>query len=155
MPTAPTSPVTPAVERTWVEFSPTSRFSFIETGGPGVPDIAEERSLRGDGPPLHRHPWDTWELVISGTLRVVVDGHTFEAGPGATIHVPAGAAHTYIVTSDEAHLVSINDSDGRFPRLQQEVGPMFLAEGGPDLAAIGAAAAALDVELLGPPLTLD
>lgn len=139
-------------EREWTPFSPTSRFSFVCPGDATTPEFFEERSGRGDGPPLHRHPWPTWELVISGELRVVVDGTQYHVVAGGTIFTPAGAAHTYVVQSDHAHVVGIGLSGGRFHRLQTQAPPLLLAEGGPDMAAVGALAASLDVELLGPPL---
>lgn len=141
-------------DREWVPFSPTSRFSFVCPGDPDTPEFFEEHSGRGDGPPLHRHPWPTWELVISGTLRVVIDDAEFRVEAGGTIYTPAGAAHTYVVESDEAHVISVGLSGGRFHRLQTQAPPLLMAEGGPDMAAVGELAASVDVELLGPPLSV-
>jgi quercetin dioxygenase-like cupin family protein len=141
-------------DREWIEFSPTSRFSFVASGGPGAPELFEERSVRGDGPPLHRHPWPTWEIVVSGTVRVQVEGIDHLVTAGGTIFTPAGAAHAYVVESDEAHLIGMGLSEGRFHRLQSQAPPLFAAEGGPDMAAVAALAASCDVELLGPPLAV-
>jgi quercetin dioxygenase-like cupin family protein len=146
------SPVRAAADRARVEFSPTSTFSFVVDGDEQTPEFFEEHSARGDGPPLHRHPWPTWELVIAGKLRVVVDGSEYTATVGDTIHTPAGAEHTYVVESCTAHVVGIGLSAGRFHRLQSEAAPLLLAQGGPDMAAVGALAASCDVEILGPPL---
>jgi mannose-6-phosphate isomerase-like protein (cupin superfamily) len=140
--------------RPWIEFSPASRFSFVSAGGPGVPEFFEERSLRGDGPPLHRHPWATWEIVVSGTVRVQIDGLDHVVTAGGTIYTPPSSAHTYVVESDEAHLIGVGMSEGRFYSLQSQAPPLFAAEGGPDMAAVSALAASCDVELLGPPLGL-
>lgn len=137
--------------REWVSFSPTSRFSFVNAGDDESPEFFEERSGKGDGPPLHRHPWPTWELVISGTVRVVVDGAEFVAHAGDTIHTPANAVHTYVVESDDAHIVGIGTSGGRFHQLQTKA-PALLAAG--DMEGLGAFAGSLDIELLGPPLTV-
>jgi quercetin dioxygenase-like cupin family protein len=139
-------------ERTWIGLTPTSRFSFVTEGGEGGPEFFEERSGRGDGPPLHRHPWPTWEIVLSGEVRVQIDGVDHLVPAGGTIYTPPGAAHTYVVESDEAHLVGIGLSEGRFHRLQTQAPPLFAAEGGPDMAAVAALAASCDVDLLGPPL---
>lgn len=145
--------VTPAAERLWSPFSPTSQFSFVHDGGPGRPEFFEERSRRGDGPPLHRHPWPTWELVLGGTIRVVVDGVEHRAGAGDVVFTPPDAVHTYVVESDEAHVVGMGLSEGRFARLQHEAAPLLMADGGPDLEAVGRLAASLDVDVMGPPLS--
>jgi len=139
-------------DRSWFDFTPTSRFSFVSEGAPGAPEFFEERSPRGEGPPMHRHPWPTWEIVVSGTVRVQIDGVDHVVTEGGSIYTPAGVAHAYVVESDEAHLIGVGMSGGRFHRLQTQAPPLFAAEGGPDMAAIAALAASCDVELLGPPL---
>lgn len=90
--------------------------------------------------------------MISGRLRVVIDDEEFHVDAGGTIFTPAGAVHTYVVESDEAHVVGVGTSGGRFHQLQTQASPLLLAEGGPDMAAVGALAATLDIELLGPPI---
>jgi mannose-6-phosphate isomerase-like protein (cupin superfamily) len=139
-------------ERAWIDFTPTSQVSFVSPGGPGMPEFFEDRSRRGDGPPLHRHPWPTWEIVVAGTLRVVIEGEERLVGEGGSIYTPAGVVHAYVVESDAVHLIGVAMSDGRFHRLQTQAPPLFAAEGGPDMAALSALAASCDVELLGPPL---
>ena len=140
-----------AAARLWVSFSPTSQFSFVHTGDADTPEFFEERSARGDGPPLHRHPWPTWELVVSGIIKVVIDGVESRVEAGGTICTPAGATHAYVVESEEAHLVGVGTSGGRFHQLQTK-GPALLMAG--DMEALGALASSVDVELLGPPLTI-
>ena len=139
-------------ERSWFDFTPTSTLSFVGKGGPGVPEFFEDRSRHGDGPPLHRHPWPTWEIVVSGAVRVQIDGADHLVTAGGSIYTPPGVVHAYVVESDEAHLIGVAMSDGRFHRLQTQAPPLFAADGGPDMAAIAALAASCDVELLGPPL---
>ncbi len=141
-------------ERSWIGSSPTSRFSFLSEGGPGTPEFFEEHSERGDGPPMHRHPWPTWEVVVSGVVRVRIEGVDHVVRAGGTVYTPAGAPHSYVVESDEAHIIGMGLSGGRFHRLQSDAAPLFAAEGGPDMQAVGALAASCDVELLGPPLGL-
>jgi glyoxylate utilization-related uncharacterized protein len=142
-------------DRSWIAFSPTSRFAFVSEGDDTTPELFEELSKRGDGPPLHSHPWPTWEVVVSGTVRVVIDGSEHTVSTGGTIYTPPGVAHSYIVESDEAHIVGMGLSGGRFHRLQAEAPALFAAEGGPDMAAVGALAASCDVQLLGPPMALE
>jgi mannose-6-phosphate isomerase-like protein (cupin superfamily) len=55
------------------------------------------REWRGSGPPaLHIHHADdeAWR-VLEGNLRFRFGDRTVEAGPGSTVFVPAGVAHTY------------------------------------------------------------
>jgi mannose-6-phosphate isomerase-like protein (cupin superfamily) len=141
-----------AGDRSWIQFGPTSRFSFVSVGAPGVPEVYEERSQCGDGPPLHRHPWPSWEIVVSGSVRVQVDGVDHVVTAGGAVHIPAGTAHSYVVESDEAHIIGVGTSEGRFHELQTRAPALFAAEGGPDMAAVGALAASCGVDLLGPPL---
>ena len=136
----------------WLSLSPTDRFRFVAEGGPDQPEVYEEHAGRGDGPPLHRHPWPSWELVVDGEVRAVVDDDDVVLGAGDAIGIPAGAAHTYVVLSERAHLVGFGTSGGRFATLQRGAVSAFAGPEGPDMAEIGRLAAASDVELLGPPL---
>ena len=138
-------------ERPWFAFAG-SRVSFASEGGPGVPDLYEEISPRGEGPPQHRHPWPSWEIVVSGTVRVQIEGIDHTVTAGGTVFIPADAAHAYVIESDEAHVIGVGMSEGRFHRLQVQAPPLLAAAGGPDMAAIAALAASCDTELLGPPL---
>jgi len=146
----------PVVERSsdreWVSFSPTSQFAFVASGGLGLPEFFEERSAHGDGPPLHRHPWPSWELVISGTIRVRIEDSDYTLNAGDTIYTPSGLPHAYVVESNDAHIVGIGLSEGRFPVLQTQAGPLFMADGGPDMAGVTALAGQAGLEILGPPL---
>ena len=142
-------------ERDWISFSTTNRFAFISAGSTGVPEFFEEFSERGDGPPLHRHPWPTWELVLDGSIRFRVDDDEHMLSTGDTVYIPAGLTHTYIVESDAAHVVGIGLSEGRFEVIQRQAAPLFMAEGGPDMARIGELAAVAGLEVLGPPLQPD
>ena len=150
---ASTTTVIRSDDREWTQFTPTSEFSFISTGGPGVPEFFEERSRRGDGPPLHAHPWPTWELVLEGRVRFHIDGEDVMAEAGDVVYTPPGVAHSYIVESDEARLVGVGTSDGRFPRLQMAAAPLFMDPNGPDMGQVAQLAADAGLDLLGPPLS--
>lgn len=47
-----------------------------------------DRPAPGDGPPMHRHSWATWEVVIEGRMRAVVGDETYELGPGELLFTP-------------------------------------------------------------------
>ena len=147
---------TPRVQRAGlppaIDFGPTSTFRFIAAGGPGLPDFYEERDQRGDGAPLHSHPWPSWELVIEGEIRVLVGDDEHVLGAGDAIYLPPDVPHTYVVESETAHLVGMSMSNGRFESLQRNAAPLFSGDGAPDMEAVMALAAEHDVNLIGPPL---
>jgi mannose-6-phosphate isomerase-like protein (cupin superfamily) len=62
---------------------------------------------RGSRPPyLHVHHEDdeAWH-VLEGTLRFRFADRTVDAGPGTTVFVPAGVAHTYEAFDEARYLV--------------------------------------------------
>ncbi len=133
-------------------FTPTDRMRFMFGDIDGAPDFFDESGARGDSAPLHRHPWATWEYVLEGTIRFVIDDEEHLLSAGDFVYTPPNAVHTYVIETDTARAVGFNHPGGRFEELQRTVGPMFAAEGGPDMAAIVQRAAELGVEILGPPL---
>jgi quercetin dioxygenase-like cupin family protein len=67
----------------------------------------EIHEWRGSGPAtLHVHHSDdeAWH-VLNGTLTFRYADRTESAGPGATVFVPAGVAHTYTTSSDARYLI--------------------------------------------------
>ena len=50
----------------------------------------------GDGPVLHRQPYEETFIVQEGTATFEVDGETIEAGAGQIVIVEAGAAHKFV-----------------------------------------------------------
>lgn len=149
----PAAPIVQRAEEARVySFSPTDRTRFMFGGVEGAPDFFDESGRRGDSPPLHRHPWASWEYVVEGTIRFVIDGEEHVLSEGDFVYTPPNAPHTFVIESDTARAVGFNHPDPRFEELQRTVGPMFLGDGPPDLEAIGRAAGDLGVELLGPPL---
>jgi quercetin dioxygenase-like cupin family protein len=62
---------------------------------------------RGSGPPylhLHHEDDEAWH-VLDGKLRFRFVGRTMDAGPGSTVFVPAGVAHTYEALEQARYLV--------------------------------------------------
>lgn len=134
--------------------TPTDTMRFLCAGDGERPDITDERLAPGDGPPLHRHPWATWEVVIEGTFRVRADDEEYDAGPGDLIYTPAGAVHAFVVTGSEpGRLIGVNIPGG-FHHMYAELAKAFEGDGPPDFGAMAAAAARHDAEILGPPLAV-
>ena len=50
----------------------------------------------GDGPVLHKHPYEEVFVVQEGNVTFTVEGETVEAKGGQVVIVPAGAAHTFV-----------------------------------------------------------
>lgn len=134
--------------------TPTDHMRFLCPGGPELPDVIDGRMAPGDGPPLHRHPWVTWDVVVEGRLRVRIGEETFEVGPGDLVFTPSGAAHTFMVIGDSpARVIGVNWPGG-FHHLYAELAEAFAGDGPPDFGAMSAAAARHGAEILGPPLAV-
>jgi mannose-6-phosphate isomerase-like protein (cupin superfamily) len=71
----------------------------------------------GEGPDLHRHPYEETFILLDGIATFTVAGESIEAEPGALLVVPAGAPHKF-VNSGETRLkqVSIHPA----PEMEQE-----------------------------------
>lgn len=63
----------------------------------------------GDGPRLHRHPYDETFVIQEGRVLVQVGEETLEGGPGDIVVGPAGIPHGFTNTGDgPARLVCIH-----------------------------------------------
>ncbi len=131
--------------------SPTDVMTFLATGDGNSPDVYIERLAPGDGPPLHRHPWMTWEVVVEGRIRALVGDESFELGAGDLLFTPPDVPHTFMAIGGEARTVGINWPGG-FHHLMADLAPLFRLAGPPDFGAIAAAASRHGAEILGPPL---
>jgi quercetin dioxygenase-like cupin family protein len=118
--------------------------------------LCEQRGRRGMATPLHRQPADDETFfVLEGELRFFVgDGSPVTAGPGTTIHVPAGAPHAFAVVSETARFLDLTTPNHEaFFRAAGEPAPerVLPPDAPPDMARVGEAAARFGVEILGPP----
>lgn len=134
--------------------TPTDVMRFLVAGDANGPDITDETLAPGDGPPLHRHPWMTWEVVVEGTIRARVGDDTFDLGVGDLLVTPPDVPHTFMATGEvPARLVGINWPGG-FHHMYGELAAAFAGDGPPDFGAMAAAAARHGAEILGPPLVM-
>lgn len=53
------------------------------------------RNRPGDGPELHRHPYDETFIIQEGRVLVRVGDETIEGGPGDIVVGPAGLPHGF------------------------------------------------------------
>ena len=134
--------------------TPTDSIRFLCAGNDDMPDIEDERLSPGDGPPLHRHPWVTWSVVIEGTFLVRLGDEDVHLGPGDLAFTPPDMAHSFMCTGTQpGRLIHVNWPGG-FHRLYAEMAPLYRTDGPPDFGAMAAAAARHGAEILGPPLAV-
>ncbi len=124
--------------------------------------VLELSGRLGDSPPLHIHRTeDEIFHVIEGELTLRVGDDEFSAGSGETLNAPKGIPHTYRVESETACWLAVTPN-GDFERFVREFSrPAERSDlpdpsGPPSLEAqqaLGAAAAAHGIDLVGPPLS--
>jgi quercetin dioxygenase-like cupin family protein len=113
----------------------------------------------GSGPPRHVHTReDEVFLVLEGEVRFEVDGEHLVGGPGTSIFMPRGVAHTFRVESDVAVMLGII-TPGAFEQLFRDLSIPAAARRLPppgtvpfDIPAVMRAQAALGTDVVGPPL---
>ncbi|GGE88244.1 hypothetical protein GCM10011313_08640 [Mycetocola zhadangensis] len=66
--------------------------------------------------PFHRTGWAKTYYVLTGEILVVVDGESFELGPGSSIAIPPNALHTFRVLSSSTKFLvfALTGGMGRF-----------------------------------------
>jgi mannose-6-phosphate isomerase-like protein (cupin superfamily) len=116
---------------------------------------------RGAAPPRHlHHNADETFYVIDGEVSVFLGDERIDAGPGASLFVPKGAVHTWLVRSAQAEaLVTLAPAglEGFFAEVGIPVVPGELnpSQREVDLEEMNRRAEAYGVEFVGPPPTLD
>jgi quercetin dioxygenase-like cupin family protein len=132
------------------------RLTSEQTGG--AVGVIEHLLPHGMATPLHLQVQeDELFYVLEGQITVWMDGERTEATTGDVVWLPRGQAHAFRVDSERARLLGLSVPGGheRFFRLAGEpAGEFDLASAGtvpPDMDRMAAAAAAADVEILGPP----
>ena len=76
-----------------------------------------DHSQPGEGPRLHRHPYDETWVVLAGNLSFRSGEETFKAGPGDIVIVPPGAPHKFT-----------NDGPGRSNMVCIHANPTMVTE---------------------------
>ena len=88
--------ITRSADAVMHSFSPTETMRFLLSGGDGEPDVMVEEFGRGDGPPMHRHPWATWSVVVEGQVRVVAGDTDIELGSGDFCYTGPDVPHAFV-----------------------------------------------------------
>jgi mannose-6-phosphate isomerase-like protein (cupin superfamily) len=71
----------------------------------------------GDGPRLHRHPYEEIFIVLDGSPRFTVGSQTLEARPGQVLIVRPQVAHKFV-----------NAGTGRLRQIDIHASPSFRTE---------------------------
>ena len=119
--------------------------------------IVEHLAPGGLATPLHAQPLaDETFCVLEGRVAAIVGDRESTLDAGAVAFVPRGTPHAVRVLSEHARLLTVHNPAGqeRFFRAAGEPAQAVTlppAAGPPDFERVAAAAAAHDVEILGPP----
>lgn len=145
--------VTTADEAEVLTLAPGEDMRILEPGDERTPMVIDSTMPPGGSPPLHRHPWATYEVVVAGTIRMQINGEEFDLGPGDYCYTPTDAPHSFLVTGDtEARVIGMT-LPGSADFYRQLAGAM--GSGPPDPEALANMAAEHGAALLGPPMSAD
>jgi quercetin dioxygenase-like cupin family protein len=116
----------------------------------------EDRVVRGKTTPLHMHPdEDEFIYVLDGEILVRIAGVEHRVGKGGMVFNPRGVPHSFLVTSETAHLFAVQTpgTGERFYRDASDPSESDADAGrAPDLERIRAVAArSKSIKILGPP----
>ena len=124
----------------------------------GAFDQIDMWGANGDMPPLHVHRnADETFTVLEGAVEVHVGDDAFVVGPGEALVAPRGVPHTYRVVSEEPARWLITCSPAGFADFVAAASDAAEGDGLPpegrpvDLDRVGRGAAAVGIDLLGPP----
>jgi hypothetical protein len=111
--------------------------------------------VRGKTTPLHMHPNEDEAIyVLEGELLVDVEGEQHRVGKGGLFVAPRGVPHAFMVTSETAHVLSVQTpgtGESFYRDAGEPVGAGADATRPPDWARLRAVAARSEsIELLGP-----
>jgi quercetin dioxygenase-like cupin family protein len=112
--------------------------------------VLDTEGRRGHGSPMHVHRHDSEVfLVLSGTLRVVVDGQEHEASEGSAAVLPAGRPHGFVIVSSTARYLTLHHGPGFEHFVAAASGD---GDDIPDPGWLTAIAAEHGIDIVGPPL---
>jgi quercetin dioxygenase-like cupin family protein len=132
----------------------TMKVSAAETNGAFM--MLEDRVVRGKTTPLHLHPVEEELIyVLDGELIAHIDGVEHKVGKGGLVVFPHGVPHSFLVTSETAHLLLLQtpgSGEGFYREASVPSTSASDANRPPDLAKLRAVAdRSATTKLLGPP----
>jgi len=113
----------------------------------------------GAAAPLHvHHREEEYFYVVDGEARLFVGGERIDARAGDLVALPRDVPHAYLISSPTARVIGMASPGGFESFFSELATPVVDREppaAAPDVAAMVIAAAARDVDVLGPPPKLD
>ncbi|HKP24136.1 MAG TPA: cupin domain-containing protein, partial [Dongiaceae bacterium] len=136
------------------------KFLVSAREGNGGLCVVEHHMPHGDAPPLHLHRHeDEIFVVLYGTLRLEVGGHTQFLHAGDAAVAPKGVPHSYVVESDGARVMTItrgHDFESMLRSVSRPANrpglPPPTAPDADTMARLVEACRQNGIELVGPPL---
>ena len=132
----------------------TWKATAAETGGAFI--MLEDRMAHGKTTPLHMHPNEDEAIyVLEGELLVDIEGEQHHVGQGGLFVAPRGVPHAFMVTSETAHVLSLQTpgtGESFYRDAGEPVSAAVDASRPADWARLRAVAEQSEsIELLGPP----
>jgi len=132
----------------------TWKATAAETGGAFI--MLEDRMEGGKTTPLHSHPNEDEAIyVLEGEFLVDIEGAQHRVGPGGLFVAPRGVPHAFMVTSETAHVLSVQTpatGESFYRDAGEPVHSASDASRPADWARLRAVAEGSEsIELLGPP----
>jgi quercetin dioxygenase-like cupin family protein len=118
----------------------------------GAMSIVDSWSPAGSGPPRHVHDAeDEVFVILTGSVKVWIDGAERIAGPGDSVFIPRGTEHTFKVVGDapSRHLVILTPGGFEGFFADMAAGQFRIPD---DMPAIEASATRHNLRFTGPPL---
>jgi quercetin dioxygenase-like cupin family protein len=118
--------------------------------------VVDEQLPAGATAPVHIHAnEDEVLIVLDGRMRFWRGDEVIDAAPGSVVVLPRGVAHSFVVDSERARTLNLVTPAG-FEAFFRMVGDVPTHDGLPepgtdDIEKLVAAAASLDVSIVGPP----
>lgn len=83
----------------------------------------EAADTRGNGAPLHSHPWEETFYLLEGELEIQMGQRTFTAQAGATVYFPENAVHAFKVCSETVRILVIMPAyaDGFYREVSEKI----------------------------------
>ena len=82
---------------------------WLRAAGHGDIQVADYTSTDREGPPMHRHPWDEAQIVVSGRVEFRIGDEDWAAGGSGNVQLlPRGVPHAIRIPDGEARLIQVS-----------------------------------------------
>lgn len=82
---------------------------WLRAAGHGDVQVADYTSTDREGPPMHRHPWDEAQIVVSGYAEFRIGDDDWVGGGSGTVQLlPKGVPHAIRIPEGEGRLIQVS-----------------------------------------------